>query len=92
MNASWWSIDETETDDDTDAVFTAAAEGVAYEFVSDHVLGSVSKTSIGSMVLMAFVVAVLALLRWCALSTRKKAVNDHAGSAEMAVSGDYGTI
>ena len=80
-NTTWWRVRGMELRD-----------GANEQFVSDHAVHSVnplkSNVAVGTMVFMAFAVAVMALLRLCGV-TRTKKVD------RISLSGDataYGTV
>merc|ERR1712083_746432 len=76
LNTTWWS--------NADVSAAAAGPSENNQFVNDHVLHSVSKTSIGTMVIMVIAVAAMALLRIYGVATRKKAVDAPASKEAVA--------
>merc|ERR1719419_339436 len=91
LNATWWSVEETDTDSDTDAIF-GAEERENLQFVAGGLLRSESalslETSIGVAAAMLLCIAAMALLRRCGAALRRK----EADSPRSGKLRRYGTV
>merc|ERR1719203_1509310 len=90
LNSMWWSIDDTDADDATKAIFEDQEELERSEFVSDHVAASMGSSPVSLQVIAVMVIgiAVLALLRLCTSKGGKK-MTGIVGGADGNV---YGAI
>merc|ERR1712087_377851 len=90
LNPMWWSIDDTDADDATKAIFEDQEEKEHVQFVSDHVTRPLNSSPVSPQVIAVMVIgiAVFALLRLCTFKSGKKMV----GIVDGADGNVYGAI